>query len=738
MKNVNHPKSVMTIVKRVFSKSTALFSRDKPIHATFKFIVFAAYLYITAMSSLAVKITTSTTPQSSPNEVTFSQLSSTIKAFCASQGIEIATGMTLIIDEDIVFSSNAKIAFNNNGHSYECGILVNKAAILILEATVKGDIWVTPTSSLRRSWEGIAVLGNPNEDHFSVDPDPSTLLDKSAYYGTLNTAHGIVKLGPDSRIEMAKSGIHSFDGGIVEAFEVMTDNSPLGAPPLFLNNFDALVIENSKQVAASGPAVSATRLNNVRFEFDDDAGLAFSGPSVGYSNAASFSLVKIIGSKGIYFGGCDFVNTDGFIHSSHSNFDEYDRGIGVLLLEKNVHDDNVGESSVIISEAGDVFYTPGAGDPGDATCTYVKILGHETDVESFVDPRTGTTISRHRAYGCKFELLSQGVSTRPNYMDAEFAEQAAIAYATFKDNYIQIALDVFQVDIHRCDLEIDDVVLDFYFNSPSFSGGDLKQIDLNKSGEVLVYDNVIKASASVFGARGESIGISNVGSNPKNSAKKILVRYNFIDGDISSNNDATHGVKASGKLSNFEWSCNTFENNDIDVSYSGSIGPPSNPRSKKPANNNYSGATFAIENLTTTPVTYYYDPSGSSPSPVNNPTLVDVKQSTHMGEVECEIKCSELDDLRNDLHDPLSVEELILGKLQVFPNPASESISLNANLAMDLTNATITIYSSTGLLQKQVIYYSNESIDVSHLTAGLYIVKVDKDGVVYSNRFIKQ
>ncbi|MFT5969944.1 MAG: hypothetical protein ACI8ZO_000448 [Flavobacteriales bacterium] len=73
----------------------------------------------------------------------------------------------------------------------------------------------------------------------------------------------------------------------------------------------------------------------------------------------------------------------------------------------------------------------------------------------------------------------------------------------------------------------------------------------------------------------------------------------------------------------------------------------------------------------------------------------------------------------------MSVSENRELDIQVFPNPASSYININGTFA----NATVSVYNLSGAL---LIFerVSNNNIDIAHLPAGAYIVKVEAEGKV--------
>ncbi|MGC4040576.1 MAG: T9SS type A sorting domain-containing protein [Flavobacterium sp.] len=60
--------------------------------------------------------------------------------------------------------------------------------------------------------------------------------------------------------------------------------------------------------------------------------------------------------------------------------------------------------------------------------------------------------------------------------------------------------------------------------------------------------------------------------------------------------------------------------------------------------------------------------------------------------------------------------------LALYPNPGSETLQIKSDLFEDLD---VKIYSLTGQLVKQGSYTPNQSIDVSALSSGLYLVQVN-------------
>jgi hypothetical protein len=76
--------------------------------------------------------------------------------------------------------------------------------------------------------------------------------------------------------------------------------------------------------------------------------------------------------------------------------------------------------------------------------------------------------------------------------------------------------------------------------------------------------------------------------------------------------------------------------------------------------------------------------------------------------------------------------------VHLFPNPASKI--LNVQMTGDMEGAKLAVYDIFGRkLQQRLVNTGNNTLDISKLSAGIYLVKVEKEGVVISVRkLIKQ
>ena len=92
-----------------------------------------------------------------------------------------------------------------------------------------------------------------------------------------------------------------------------------------------------------------------------------------------------------------------------------------------------------------------------------------------------------------------------------------------------------------------------------------------------------------------------------------------------------------------------------------------------------------------------------------------------------------------DLDSTLSVKENeAMAQVEVFPNPAQESINLSGIAVQDHNNVLVSITDITGKLVKQTKLNSNVPIDVSQLNAGLYFIYLESSKGKQMAKFVKE
>jgi hypothetical protein len=81
---------------------------------------------------------------------------------------------------------------------------------------------------------------------------------------------------------------------------------------------------------------------------------------------------------------------------------------------------------------------------------------------------------------------------------------------------------------------------------------------------------------------------------------------------------------------------------------------------------------------------------------------------------------------------PNAVTEISNTGIEIFPNPTTDEIRLT-NVQAD----AVQVYDNTGWLVKTVAQPGN-SLDLSSMPAGLYLLKITESGEVYSARVVKE
>lgn len=96
--------------------------------------------------------------------------------------------------------------------------------------------------------------------------------------------------------------------------------------------------------------------------------------------------------------------------------------------------------------------------------------------------------------------------------------------------------------------------------------------------------------------------------------------------------------------------------------------------------------------------------------------------------------------LMEPVEEGVSVEEVALNNLNIYPNPTNSILNVNGDLNV-LTGATAQIFDISGKKVKDLslnFETNNATIDVSNLQTGTYILSISKNGSKQSYRFIKK
>jgi hypothetical protein len=91
-----------------------------------------------------------------------------------------------------------------------------------------------------------------------------------------------------------------------------------------------------------------------------------------------------------------------------------------------------------------------------------------------------------------------------------------------------------------------------------------------------------------------------------------------------------------------------------------------------------------------------------------------------------------------DVRGATGLDDKLERQVKVYPNPASEQLFIELN---DISrNLDVEIYNMTGQLVMKEIFYNiiTVGLDVSGLTNGIYILKLNTDKDIYNTRIIIQ
>ena len=91
-----------------------------------------------------------------------------------------------------------------------------------------------------------------------------------------------------------------------------------------------------------------------------------------------------------------------------------------------------------------------------------------------------------------------------------------------------------------------------------------------------------------------------------------------------------------------------------------------------------------------------------------------------------------LDDISMVINDPVGLSELAQSSMTIHPNPASHSFSVKGD-----TPENVRIYSTSGTLILDQQFQAGQSVDVSTLVNGTYIVELSGEKGISRQRFVK-
>lgn len=125
---------------------------------------------------------------------------------------------------------------------------------------------------------------------------------------------------------------------------------------------------------------------------------------------------------------------------------------------------------------------------------------------------------------------------------------------------------------------------------------------------------------------------------------------------------------------------------------------------------------------------------------VGMPTIIIIGRNTHQvyyikfGFIPSDtVEFAEALDYALGIADPLTVNSLFQGNLNIYPNPVIDHIEFNQSFQ---AGSVARIYNSTGKLTLEKIIKGN-SLDLSQLSAGNYFLSISENNAAFSGYFIK-
>lgn len=88
--------------------------------------------------------------------------------------------------------------------------------------------------------------------------------------------------------------------------------------------------------------------------------------------------------------------------------------------------------------------------------------------------------------------------------------------------------------------------------------------------------------------------------------------------------------------------------------------------------------------------------------------------------------------------DPLNINELAEAQVSIYPNPTTENLRIKLH-DLNFDNASVQLFDLSGkLLLSQNLNHSNQAIDLSDLSSGIYLCRISVDGKKSTKKVIKQ
>jgi hypothetical protein len=130
-------------------------------------------------------------------------------------------------------------------------------------------------------------------------------------------------------------------------------------------------------------------------------------------------------------------------------------------------------------------------------------------------------------------------------------------------------------------------------------------------------------------------------------------------------------------------------------------------------------------------VSSYFINAQSVIQSVNSGSLITANSSVSIGEIVINPvtqnqSSSGLIGILSQVNQQLEVSEFELSEnIVVYPNPTESSLSFKSKT--DLTNEKVSVYSTNGQLLVEKNINSNNTIDLSELSTGIYLIQLSSD-----------
>jgi hypothetical protein len=574
-------------------------------------------------------------------------------------GIEIDANVTLTIE-------NLNYQFNTSAE-----ITLNPGSKLILENVI--------LSATTNTWQGIRATGNNTIDQYSVEPDPETKNNESAWEGVLFPEQTLVKL-ENTNVINAFNGIISTQGAVVR---VKSSD--------FINCQNGVRI--IKYTASGHPKINASYIINTNFIWDNNNELIDD----------AIRGIVLLDVSHINIGGCNFENNISLKKCIN------ERGIGIEADGASFSVQNGGNEFCEY----DICDKPEVGlNCGTTGCTF-KNLSYGIFVRQIDFTRSAQTDNDIFVYNSLFEnnlVAYYNSLTRRDVIDN----------CIFYTRRSEIG-DLFHDD--GCEPSSND-----YFATTTITG--LR----TRSTNFAILRNEFNSDAK------NTVQLELINNyNSQHTTSRNNVKQNHFVNQTSGydNSDEAIAILISDDNRMLEVTCNTFEDFGTDIEFNNATIDDFTKKGECPQNV-FSASNFPVHNniigSITGAATYYYTTGFHPAFFVPSFDEFDVNNKV----VNCSLNC---DDLIASVQRPKTSKEKAF-IIYPNPTSDDLQIGLNGAFEhQKFTAANVHIRSVNGATVKNFEINGIEGtiLSIKDLTPGLYFVEVMIQGqIIGYQKLIKQ